>query len=376
MPQGRSGTIEVFPLTEDSTVTPIIREVRGAFRVFVSKLPDGAQGVRLLIDGTDYGEVQRGDYFDNCEGKDVIRTIAISAPAQSGEAEILLANQDCLPFPGGEGGGTGDLRRIVESWWGPHLSVGAGAAMSVQPEDSLPSSVRFWGAVASAAGGANPVLSIRTIRCAVCRPNGGTSDGRLYYSPSWIRKYNEVGGVTAPLLSRLHPRYHSYNVEFLMRCEGDGNSHGGGGQGTGLFLMQGDGGPARLSGNIAGFGIVRDGAVGGWWRFVSRFADAGALLIDDPLPSIGVVTDWCKFRVELIDADPVTRTQGKVNIYQNDIPVLSYRDADMDNFPPPNGIATTRTGFDVNIGAECANVDTLNFARGHYWIDSQDGGTS
>jgi len=340
-------------------------------------MPTGATDVRIKLDGADYGTLREGRYFDHCGEGDVFRHISISSPAQSGDLEILCANADALPFDSGGGGGGAsvDLRRPLEAWWMPHIGTAAGSPFDV---NGLPSSMPFFNAVATGGAGTPPVISIRSIRCGVCVPNGGTSGYQGAYSASWMRIFNEVGGVTAPLLSRLHARVKAFNIEALMRCEATGNSHGGAGTGTGLQLMQGDGtAVSSLAGGIAGFGVVRDAVAGAnaWWQFVTRAIDAGGLSVFAlPKPVGGVVTSWCKFRVELIDADPVAQINGMVNVYVNDIPALSFRDADMMLFPPTNNIAGVRTGFDWKFVAQCVNADTLNFARAHYWIDTVPGG--
>lgn len=341
---------------------------------FVSKLPAvAAELVKVRIDGGDPITIARGDRLTACAGG-AIGVIEVVAPQLSGTLEITLSNEGLVPLAsGGAAGGADAPRRLVEAWWLPHLPAQAGDPFQAA---ALPAGAPFWSVVNSAGAGLPPVMASRGMRCAQAITGAGGASGFLG-SPAWPwqRKRVEVGVTGASMLSRVGARILSFNVEFLLRCDGQGNSHGGAGLGTGLQLLQGRGTAANLSGGVAGLGIVRDNVAGAgaWWRFVACAIDGGGLTIDLPLPQPAGfdVRKWTRARLELVDADPIAARDGTVNVYLDDAFALGFDD--MASFPPASDGAL-RTGMDFQCIGESLQADCLFWTRGHWWIDSVIGG--
>lgn len=340
----------------------------------VHSVPNGGDNVILYrVDGGDWILAHQGDVLKACAG-DAFSQLEVQSPALAGAIVFLAGNDDAIPLAGSSPASAPGSSKLLEAFWLPHLSVGAGDHMDLNVA-ALPGGAPFWSAVNIGGLGTMPVITVRGARCALSITNAGGSSGFIG-SPSfsWQRLRAEPGAGGATTLSRMLPRMAAFNIAFDLRCEGQGNSHGGAGQGTGLQLLQGQGTAASLSGNVAGFGVVRDGAAGAgaWWRFVARAIDAGALTVDQALtkPAGSDVRKWCRFRIEIADADPIAGRDGLVNVYQNEIQVGAFNN--MVLFPPSSDGAN-RTGLDWQVIGESLQADALTWSRGHWWFDSQVG---
>lgn len=357
---------------QDTTTTPDMREIPGR-HVYVAAVSPAAAGVaRLFIDGTDHGPIRRGLKWVACEGAEFQR-VGIASPILAGEVELIVSGADSVPFDSGDAdSGAQDARRVAEGFWIPHQPAQVAGPFPLTDVRGDP----FWSSLVNGGAGAVPVLTARNLRCGLARPNAGGASGALMaISWPWARLRAEGGALGGELLSSVHPRVLSYNVEMLLRCEAQGNSHAV--HGTGLMFMQGNGaGAPSLSGGIAGFGVVRDAVAGAgaWWNTVIRNADAAPAQVDPLPPPVGAdVAKWCHFRIEVVDADPAAGRDGLVNVYQDYQLVGAY--TNMALFPPSNNGAT-RTGLDVYVLNNSQAVDALTWARVHYWIDSLVGGGS
>jgi hypothetical protein len=368
----RSPKVVTFLLTGVLQTLPV-----GAYlHVKVGSMPAAAAGLVLLglDDGPPEIPLSPGDIWRSCDGSPITK-LSVMSPALGGALVLVLSNEDAVPFSG-SGGGGGDARRILEGWWLPHQTGGAGGALTISGL-GVNNGLFFDSFSATGVTGLVPQLTVRGLRCGQCRPlANGSSGAHLAVAWPWMRRVDELplGAGGRKLGGRLGARIAAFNVAFDLLLDGVPSNKA---LGSGLQFVQGDGTIADLGGVVAGFGIVRDGVAGaaGWWRFVARAVDAGALTISRALPTPAGVdaTEWIRVRLEVADADPVAGHDGQVNVYLNETPVLSF--ADMSLFPPSwNGGAGTRTGFDVILIDGSPQADALCFARGHWWLDSVIGG--
>jgi hypothetical protein len=372
-----SRSYKVIPvdLTTGAPTAPV--EI-GAYKyLYVASMPPGAEGAVLIgidKDSADF-PLRTGLVLGACDGAPIARA-QLASPPFAGLLLLAACNEDLRPFSGGSAAtGAADLRRVMEQWWLPGKSAAAGGAFEVT---GWPATDPFWSASNLAGAGLAPIMTVRNMRCALALPQAGGQSGFIgLFSWPWARLRAEPGVGGGTLLARTHPRVLSFNLEMLLRCDGQGASHAVGGLATGMQLLQSDGTKANLAGNIAGFGIVRDGVAGAlaWWRFVACALDGAGLSINVPLPRpLGAdVRRWARFRIEVADADPVSGREGRVNVYQDDVPVLAFGDADMPNFPPSSDGAL-RTGFVWQLVNQSLQADALLWARGHWWVDAVLGG--
>lgn len=373
----RSTHVVTFSLSQAGS----FQKPAGSYRYcYVADMPLTAQG-QILIGFDDHAPdmpFYRGDGWQVCDGDALFEKVTILTPALTGTLTLIFSQADIVPKVSGGASGAADTRRLMEGWWLPHGSGAIGGALVLGGIGSNDGA--FFDAATKSGTGNNPQLNVRGLRCAQCLPSNtpGTSGVHHYIAWPWQRLRDErpLGAGGARLFSPVGDRVVSFNFEALLRLDAVSS---GKGVVCGMQFVQGNGTLANLSTGVAGFGIVNDGVVGAasWWAFVVRGIDGGPLAQQNlPKPTGFDVTDWCKFRIEVADADPLLGRDGRVNIYQNDQPALSFGDNDMPAFPPSwNGGIGNRTGFDVILNDGNPQADALCFARAHYWVDSILAGT-
>lgn len=365
MALGRGTQREIFPLAASHTTTPQAKVINHKY-IFISRLSSALNGlVRVRLDGTDMGFAKEGRRYDACEGE-VYREMAFFHPALAGEMEVLACNGDSIPSDGGGGDLNGaTLRRVLDLWYGPTLPA---QNMSAPPFNgfAVGGAVVPMFTVETAGFGAQPLVTVRGHRCIICQPTAGASGLLATYSHPWQRLRLEGGGGGAQLASRLSARWNSMKVSALLRRDGLGAKS----IGTGLQLAQGRGSQENISGGNAGAGIVADGA--DWWQFVARAVDAGPFTITDPLPRIPGfdALAWCRFGLEVVDADPIAGIEGSILVTVNGVPFASYAAANF--WPAFNGADST--GTDIRLIDEGANADALCFSHVNIAVDSFSGG--
>ncbi len=361
---GRDYQVLTFDL---STGQPPRADQLTAKNIFVADMPDAANGEAFIaLDGGEAIPVRRGDRFTVCDDNNLVKSITVTSSPLSGSLILLITSGDIVPLASGGSAAPASLARLLDLTWLPHQPVAAGQPFIV---DGLAGSALFpllWTVEGNA-----PKMNARGHKCGDLRPGGGTSGVLSAISFAWQRKLIEPGAGGAQLFHQLAARTVSYRVGCALFCESTNAKT----IGSGLQIAQGRGTQENLSGNTAGLGIVPDTNAGAtsWWRFIARAVDGGPLTIDQPLPRplAGTRNGWGHFGIELVDANPLTGQDGRVNVYQGGIPVFSS--SNMNLFPPASD-GVDSTGFDVRVVDQGADADRVFFSHFHQAIDAAIGG--